>query len=303
MTDDRDSTPRRPTPHLTIIVVAFVDGPCLERCLARLVPQTAGVADVDVVVATDDRVTERAALVHQYPTVKWLHTPGLTHPSIRRSHAVRAARGAYVALLEDHCLVGAEWLTAAREACTRGTAIQGGPIDKWEPDSALNWAGYFLEFTYYMPPISEAGDRASDCNTTYARAALDRVPQAWAKAFHETTVNWALRDLGYAIVRNARQLVYESHPQRAGAALRERVAFGRTFASTRAARLSRPLQLAYAAGTPFLPVVLTWRMARLAGARGRLAAFARALPWFVLLASAWSVGELRGYLAPLPVDG
>ena len=277
---------------LSVVVVAFVGDECLPRCLEHLMEDVGGRDSVEVLVACDDRVTTRPSLAARHPSVRWVHGGGEVHPAVLRSRAVASSRGARVALLEDHCVVAPGWCDAALRATA---AIQGGPIDKAEPDTRLNWAGYFLEFAYFMPPLRRDEQRASDCNSTYSREALDSVRDVWAREFHETSVNWALHDRGHAIVRDAGLLVYESHPLHARAAIREKRDFGRTYARTRCARMPRGRQLAYAAASPVLPAILTTRMARIAVQRHRLGAFVRAYPWFLALALAWTAGEFAGY--------
>jgi hypothetical protein len=180
---------------------------------------------------------------------------------------------------------------------SEGRDLQGGPIDKAVPDSPLSWAGYWLEFAYYMPPISREGDRASDCNSIYSRSALESVADAWQEEFHETTVNWALRDHGVTIVRDPQQLVFERHPQKFVAALEQRLAFGRTYSETRVDRLTTSKRLALGVAAVLLPVLFTVRIGRIAATHHRLGAFIRSYPWFLLLASAWAIGEMRGYFS------
>lgn len=283
------------TVALSVIVVVFVGDECLPLCLDHLAPEVQGRSEVEVIVSCDDRLVHRDRWTHQYPWVQWYYVPGRMHPSVLRARAIREARGTHLALIEDHCLTANGWCDAALRA--GDTPIQGGPIGKAEPDTALNWAGYFLEFAYYMPPIRKEGDRASDCNTTYTRGALELVRNVWEHEFHETNVNWALQDRGFAIVRAPEQLVYEAHPLHLPEALTSRVAFGRIFANSRSQRLSRGAQLAYAVAAPLLPLLLTGRMARIAFQRRRLGAFLRAYPWFLLLASAWTLGEIQGYIS------
>ena len=284
------------TKVLSVVVVVFVGDECLPSCLDHLALEVRGRTDLEVIVSCDDRLEERERWESEYPWVRWLHQPGSVHPSVLRARGVREASGHHIALLEDHCQTAPGWCAAALNSGS--TPVQGGPIQKAEPDTPLNWAGYFLEFAYYMPRVTNTGDRASDCNTTYTREALQSVRSVWEKEFHETNVNWALQDQGVLIVRAPGQLVYESHPLHLKDALKERLAFGRTFADSRCQRLSRSQQLAYAIGTPLLPALLTLRMGRIAAKHSRFGAFLRAYPWFLLLASAWTLGEVQGYLSP-----
>ena len=123
------------------------------------------------------------------------------HHDTLRTIGLRAARGRYVALTEDHAVAARGWaqaLTQALEAHPRVAAF-GGAVD-CGTDRLLNWAVYFCDFGRYQNPLREGpAHYVSDSNVAYRREALEAVRDAWQSDYRETVVHRALIDAGYQI--------------------------------------------------------------------------------------------------------
>jgi hypothetical protein len=213
-----------------------------------------------------------------------------------------AARGALLALLEDHDRPAADWCRNAIEVHRRPYAAIGGAIENGV-DRPLNWAVYFCDFGRYQNPLPPGESCfASDANVCYKRQALLAVEGVWRQSFREVVVHSALAARGEKVALAPEIVVYQ-HRQglTLRAALQERFVWGRSYAATRNLSLSRPRRWAYALFSPALPLLLLWRAALLACTRGRhVGKFLRALPYMAALQAAWSLGELTGYLAGVP---
>jgi hypothetical protein len=293
------------------VVVTIVDGgAALERCLAALAAQR-DAPPLEVLVPSDDTVSGMDALAARHPAVRWLplgriatrrpaHTAAGQHELFdrRRAAGLAAATGDLVAILEDRGIPRPDWArTAASQHARLPHEAIGGAI-AWGGRGVLSWAVFACDFGRYAPPQRE-GPRAwiSDMNVCYKREALERTRALWRERYHEPAVHWELLRHGGTLWLTPDLVVDEVRNSLSWRALpAERVAWGRLFAATRAARLSIGRRLLLAAATPLLPALLYARIAASFAPRapGRLLA---ATPALAMLLSCWSAGECLGYLS------
>ncbi len=288
-------------PALSVVVVVLAGRPYLARCLTALTQQVSG-PEMEIIVPYDESMDYVPSLRLLFPEVKFHRVSGRRTYAELRAAGFRQARGALVALTEDHCMPAPDWAQRIVAAHSGPHAAVGGAVEKREPDTVLNWAVYLCDFSRYMNPVrSGPAFYLTDCNVSYKREALIEIADIWAEAFHETAVHGALRARGETLWLSPDIVVYQQRDLRLGPALRERYKFGRLFAGIRVAGQSGARRLIYAAFTPVLPALLVWRAAMNVLRKGRhRGSLLRALPAMALLASVWSFGELTGYLAGWP---
>jgi len=295
-------------PLSVVVAPTGARGASLAGALAALAAQREAPAH-EVIVPVDESIAY-AELTARFPHVRFLpvsgtaelsrsRDPGIAHEAIdaRRSAGIAAARGAIIALTDEHARPRADWCAriAALHAAAPHAAI-GGAIEN-DRDRALNWALFFYDAGRYQNPLDEGPARfVSDLNVAYKRAALERV-RVWLPRYHETGLHDALRAAGETTALS-RELVVgvDRGALSLGEALRERVGWARLYAGRRAREVAPLTRALLCAGAPALGLLLLARQARLAFTRGRhRAAFLRALPLLALLDLAASAGELVGY--------
>jgi hypothetical protein len=308
----------RAPPELSV-VVALISGKSadLERCLAALAAQE-DAPPFEVLVPYDEPCSGSLALQAKLPAARFLELAGVDtraarrgasreHHDALRTLGLRAARGRYVALTEDHARAEPRWCAGLvkaleehpRAGCVGGAVECGG-------EGLLALAVYLCDFGRYQNPLPEApASFVSDSNVCYRREALEAAAEAWKgpdRDYHETIVHGALAARGFELRLTPRVVVWQT---RSGLtlseALRERRVWGRSYAASRVAGAGRARRLLLAAMTPLLPFVLTARLLR--GALARRRSPGRVLlasPLLVLLSAAWSIGELAGYVTGRP---
>ncbi|HTD44639.1 MAG TPA: hypothetical protein VK687_10680 [Bryobacteraceae bacterium] len=282
----------------------------LELCLAALIRQKAA-ATMEIIVPHLPGMTGIAALVEEYPTVRFVEVEGMRtytgrsgsreHHDELRARGLAVARGSIIALIEDHGIPAPNWSANVHAGLSPRFAAVGGAIENGI-DRPLNWAVYFCDFIRYQNPV-QAGDSAfaSDANIAYRRAALESIRPVWQDAFHEPSVNEALRSRG-EVVALAPDMVLYQHRQglRFGSALRERFVWGRSYAALRG-RLAPQRRVLWALFSPALPALLLARMTAIAWKKRRtLAPYLKALPLTSMLLVSWALGELAGYVTARP---
>lgn len=299
--------------HLSVIVTIVDGGATLERCLEGVAAQD-GLSEIEVLVPWDDTVAGIPGLRTRFPSFRFLElgTVPTSRPPLsyagqhelfdrRRAAGLAAAKGDLIAILEDRGVPRPDWARCLVDLhAALPCAAIGGAIENGRP-SLRHWAVYFCDFGRFGLPFA-AGTRewVSDINIAYKRAALEQTATLWKERYHETTVNWALMRGGETLYLSPAPVVDQLRgPLPFGAMLRERVAWGRLFACTRAEESTVLRRALFVVATPLLPALLFWRHAR-AQVRRRPAIFVAAAPLLVLLLVAWSLGEAVGYATAEP---
>jgi len=282
---------------LSVVVVVLAGGAHLARCLEAL-GQQAPASPQEVIVPHDDRLQDAGGFRQRFPEVRFLHLAGRHSYAALRAAGVRISRGTLVAITEDQCIPPEKWCANVVFAHACSHAAIGGPVDKRQPDSPLNWALYLRELGTYMPPIREGPSEClTDCNVSYKRAALEMIADVWADKFNEPEVHAALLERGETLWLSPALLTFQQRSMELLPAVKERYEFGRLFGSLRAATASAWKRLLLIAGSPVLPALLLarviWGVLR---KRRHVRACLAALPYLVLFVTAWSCGELMGYV-------
>lgn len=286
-----------------MVVVALDGGSNVVRCIEALKRQQSP-PSMEIIVVIESRLHD-AKMSEQFRDVEFIWpSPGRHTFAELRAAGVHASRGEIVAITEDQCIPPPQWCAnvAATHRARPNTAI-GGTVDKEGSDSALNWAIYLRELGVgYMPPVDDGpSHQLTDCNVTYKRADLDAIADVWRAAFHEPKVHEALAARGEKLWLSNALLTMQQRSFHLSAALRERYEFGRLYGAMRVSQSSLERRLMMSVAAVVLPALLVARvaLATLSKRRHRWQCL-RALPYLVLFASAWSWGELLGYLTAQP---
>jgi hypothetical protein len=273
----------------------------LTRCLQALLFQT-NVQDIEIIVPCDERISDVPVLQKKFPAVWFLTIGGHRTFAELRALGVGKARGAIIALTEDHCTPNPDWCDRILHVHAAPHAAVGGAVEKVAPDTPLNWALYLADYGRYMNPRAEGlSSELTDCNVSYKSAALHAFADVWQSEFHEPIVHGKLRARGDDLWFSPDMIVHQQRSMRLGQALRDRYAFGRLFGSGRGSAVSLPRRLLHAAICILLPLLLVERVAQhVFGRQRHVGAFVKSFPALILLNSAWAWGECLGYLTGRP---
>ena len=123
----------------------------------------------------------------------------------------------------------------------------------------------------------------------------------WSNRYHETTVHWALQNLGDVLWLSPEPAVEHCRGRLSmGELLAERFHWGRLFAYTRARKSTMARRTVWAGGALALPALLFWRLLRQRLRRRRVVTFLWAAPAVFILLASWSIGEATGYVTGRP---
>jgi hypothetical protein len=287
-----------PKPALSVVVVVFAGGPAVVRFLEALRNQHGLSLPPEIVIAAAHDTVDARAVHAVVPDARVLRGPIGAQPAQLRALGGGVASAPIVACTEDHCVPAPDWCMRILAAHQGPALAVGGAIQKLQPDSAIAWAAYLLEYARFMPPLEGGPARyVSDCNVSYKRSTLTEIAATWHSAFHETSVHGALRQRGgpTAIVLDPTIVVFQSRHPDAGTFFAERFDHGRLFARLRTATYGSARRLLYAASALGLSPLLVLRAFARAWRQpdARVGAL-RALPYLVVGSTCWSVGESVG---------
>lgn len=298
-------------PDLSVVVTVVDSGRTLERCLEALAAQEGG-PSIEVLVPFDHITPEVRAFQERFPQFTFMdmgtvfgglqpRNPLEEHAfyDMRRTVALKAARGRLIGILEDRGVPAPGWCRTMISLHARHPhAVIGGAVRNGV-DRAMNWAVFFCDFGRYQPPLhQEDAEYATDINISYKREPLMAVASVWQDGYLEMPVHWELRRRGYKLLLTD-EPVTEQHREMGGfrAMLRERYHWARMYGRVRAKEIGTGERLKLTLAMPLLPFVLLARQYRQLSAKGfPMGTFFRAAPVTFLALTAWALGEQAGYL-------
>jgi len=278
------------------VVVASVDGSrSRSACLDHLLTSCASLEAEILICEASDRGPEIADLPDRVTTWRF---PSETLTPVLWGEGLRRANGRVVAFTTTHFLVGEHWARRLVEAVDAGAAGAGGPVVIAPGTGPLDWAVYFLRYSAFMPATLGAGrisgELAGD-NAVYSRAALEPHRARLAQGVWDVDVHRWLRADGHGLVAVPEATAAYAASSRFRTIALHRFRHGRQYGAGRVSRGERSRWLVVCAA-PAVPLVLALRAGRRVLGADRDLRFVLSLPWFLLLAGAWAVGEAWGAL-------
>lgn len=291
-------------PAMSVVVVSFNRTmQLLEECLRALEDQPIAKRMEIIVVryGREDREnSERAVpLADRFPDVICVEASEGTIPHMRRL-GVAQSRGSVVALIEDDCIVNADWAAAILRAHASPYAAVGGAVEPSAYRSAIDWAAFFCDYSRFMLPF----DRGETWvlpgnNVSYKRAV---VPELLAITEHdglqEAFVHRRWHEDGKSMLADPQIVVRNEHRWRVADVVATPFFHGRAFGGQRARHWGAGRRFFFAWGAVLLPFVHVVRIAqRVLGRRREQRALMRAVPWIGVFGVLWAAGECVGYVA------
>lgn len=290
---------QRGAPALSVVVVSFNPLPQLARCLGSLWAQRDCPPTEVLVVGnwSDKDPGELAALQQAFPQATWVDGMDVTIPRLR-SRGVEASRGGVVALVEDDCVVDADFASSVLRAHATPHVAVGGAVEPGGYRRAVDWAAYLCDYSQYMLPFS-AGDATvlPGNNVSYKRAIVDEVlALGGANGLQETFIHAAFSRSRRPMKADPRIVVRNEHSWALADVSTVPFQHGRAFGGQRAHGWPLPRRLVFSAAAVGLPVLQVGRiLTRVLRRRPGAWWLVRALPWVVLFTLCWAAGECVGY--------
>ena len=281
------------------VVIAAVNGwKCLDECLASLESDRHKYGAEIIVV---ERLGEKLAgqVRNKYLQTLVIEAGRDTTIPGLRSLGIKAAKGAIIAILEDHTNVDPAWYDELFKWHATGSyGVVGGAVENACLDRPLDWATFFCEYSAFMPPIEGGpdGDIPGN-NTSYTRASLDLAGDLIDQGVWEGFLHARLKEKGVKFYCAPKMLVWHKKPFGFWEFMSQRYFLARSYAGMRVEGAPLAKRLFYTAASGILPLLLGWRIGRRTLAKKRYTReFWRSAPLLALFLLSWSFGEFCGYL-------
>jgi GT2 family glycosyltransferase len=286
-------------PLLSVIIASYGARDTIARALASLAGQR-GAVPCEVIVVDSSHDGAADVVAREFPQVRLLRCAERRFAGEARNLGAAEARGEILALLDADCVVPPDWAEQVARAHALPHPVIAGVVENGNPTSYVGWAYYFTEFSHWLPG-APAGfvDEVPGCSMTLKRSAYDRYGPFMSGGYcSDTHFLWRLRADGVRPYLDPSIRVAHLNPERLARLLRHEPQHGRDFARLRSREQhGAGAALLRAATAPLLPPLLFARAARRASRHRRhIGPFALAAPLTFAAMTAWSWGELTGYL-------
>ena len=292
---------------VSVIVASYNARHTIARTLCSLAAQHGNIP-FEVIVVDSSRDDTAGLVAREFPSVRLLRRAERRFAGEARNLGADEARGQILALLDADCLVAPDWIEQVVRSHALPYDVIGGIVENGNPASYVGWAYYFTEFGHWLPEM-EAGlvDEVPGCSMTIKRSAYDRYGPFMSGGYcSDTQFLWRLAADGARPYLDPAIRVAHLNPERLTALFRHQPQHGRDFARLRSReRLTRARVCLQAASALFLPPLLFLRAAQRVRRHSKYSLrFFLAAPLTFAAMTAWSWGELKGYLesafAPAP---
>jgi hypothetical protein len=214
---------------------------------------------------------------------------------------IRAARGAWVATTNAHCIPAPDWVRRLESHVADPAAAIGGVLANDVAATPSDWAIYLLRYVAFAAP--QAGRAVSDVaadNAMYRRALIVEHEDLLARGFWEPAFHARFRAAGHELRLDPALAVTHRNRYRVREFLRQRLAHGREFGLERAAAWRPARRVAMLLAAPVLPLVFLRKVVR-AARRHPVCSHhvVSAAGWLLLFVGAWGTGEAMGYWTAL----
>jgi GT2 family glycosyltransferase len=152
-----------------------------------------------------------------------------------RNWGVSVAKGDIIAFIDTDCVVDDKWVNQIIKAHQSPDPAIGGAIANGEPSNHVGWAGYFCEFSEWMPETPETFlNDVAGASMSYKRRVFEEVgPFIEGTYCSDTDFHWRLGRVGHRIRFVPSILVYHHRIDSLPRLVNHEYHHGRSFARVR----------------------------------------------------------------------
>ncbi len=134
---------------VSVVIPSYKSEDTIDKTLASLMAQKTTFG-YEVIVVNSSEDSTATIVREQFPSVTLiqLKVPTLAGPA--RNIGAGNAAGRYVAFLDSDCIVASDWLERLLAIHSDDYCAVGGSVSNANPEGAVSWAGYMLEFCEFF---------------------------------------------------------------------------------------------------------------------------------------------------------
>ncbi|MBU0754014.1 MAG: glycosyltransferase, partial [Planctomycetes bacterium] len=160
----------------SIIIPAYNSERSIVACLDAVIGQIDRSGTEIIVVDSGQDAT--ASLVREnFPQVKFFHSKQRLSAGEARNKGIKEACGGLVLFIDSDCVAEPGWFSGMIRLHEKyDCAAVGGGVLNGNPESLASWAGYFLEFSRFLPTRGQGRfvTHQPTCNISYKRRIFEQ---------------------------------------------------------------------------------------------------------------------------------
>ena len=290
-----------PEPEISVIVASFNSSATISATLDSLYRQE-GDVPYEVIVVDSSRDGAGELVARCYPQVRLFCFTERRYPGDARNYGATRAQGGILAFTDADCTIDSNFISEIYEAHKAESPVIGGVIANGNPESYIGWAHYFAEFSQWMPQREACVmGEIPTCCLSMKRWAFEKYgPFLEGIYCSDTAFHWRIREGGHTPWLRPTLCVAHTNINSFGRLMHKQIFHGRSFACLRMnyQTFTRAHRVVYILFAPLLPIVLFMRtLGRVLRKGVYRKQFAYTFPLVFLSLTAWSWGELKGYLS------
>ena len=287
------------TPALSVVLPTSDDFSTIRQTVRALSRQACCDKIELVIVAPTETIDIPADEVSMFAATRVAYGGPVRTSNISRCVGVRAASAPYVVLAEDHSFPEPGWAEALLNAHAEGYAVVGPVMLNGNPKSMMSWANLVLE---YGPWLDGSDRREMDNlpghNSSYDRSVLMSYGDNLEHMFEvDSVIQRDIASRGHRLILEPKAKTRHFNFSRRGASISLRFNCGRSYAGHRVIGWSLPKRIAFALGSPLIPVVRLTRVLRMLSGSERYSWLVpRIIPILCVSVITDGLGEMAGYI-------
>ena len=219
-----------PDKRISVIIPSYNCAATIAACLNSLAAQRPP-RDFEVIVVDSSRDETPDIVRRRFPWVRLIHLPEKTDQGSARNLGIEEAQGEILFFIDADCLAPPDWIEGLLAAHAGGYPVAGGPIVNANPESAISWAGYLLEFNNLLPDGQAREVRhLPSGNVSYRRDVLRRLggfPAGLSYYLEDLLFHCRMAESGIRMWFDPALAVAHFHRTRLGDYLRHQYVYGR----------------------------------------------------------------------------
>jgi glycosyltransferase involved in cell wall biosynthesis len=200
--------------NISVVIPAYNAENTIALCLNALLQQDLDEQFEIIVVDSSQDATPRI-IREDFPQVKLIHFDQRTDHGSARNIGIAQARGEIICLVDSDCVTPRDWMSRMISAHQDPEiGVVGGPVKNGNPETAVSWAGYILEFNDLLPrDKKELVMHVATCNVSYKRKLFERHKflSATLYAHVDLYYHWLLYKDGVKILFDPEIFVHHHH--------------------------------------------------------------------------------------------
>lgn len=287
-------------PRMSVIVASYNSRSTIARCLKSLRNQKTSTSFETIVV--DSSTDGTASVVEKrFPEVRLYEFSERKYCGDARNWGIAVAKGEIIAFIDADCVVNTGWVDEILKAHESADLAIGGAIANMEPSNLAGWAGYFCEFSQWMPKTPETFlDDVAGASMSYKRRVFKELGDFIGGTYcSDTDFHWRLAGHGHRIRFVPSIEVYHDSIDDFRKLMKHEYDHGRSFARVRilGKEFSNLRRSMYAAFCLLIPVKLFAEIG-MRNLRNKVyaSAFLKSIPLLLPCLVSWSAGECAGYV-------